>query len=445
MTTNSMTQPGYHHEPDPPAVYIETYGCQMNKLDTEHVRSILTAGGLSVTHDITTADVILLNTCGVRENAEQRIFGRLGELHALKVSRPGIIFGIIGCMAQRIGKALVNRDVRVVVGPDAYRELPGLIRRAALRPVIDVRLDQGETYEGISPFRESPKSAWVAVMRGCNNFCSYCIVPFTRGRERSVTASRIIAEIEGLVSGGWREVTLLGQNVAAYRDGETDFAGLLRQVAKTGMPWVRFLTSHPKDLSDEILEVMAAHGNVCNHLHLPLQSGSDEVLGAMNRGYTVDRYRSVIDRARSLVPGISITTDLLFGFPGESEADFQTTLRVMENIRFDFAFLYRYSERTGTRAAGLAGAVPGEIRIARLSEAIALQNAISREKNRERIGTETVVLVKDRSKDGRGWYGFSEANIPVVLTSPEKPVDIGSFVTVTVESTTGASLVGTVK
>jgi len=285
----------------------------------------------------------------------------------------------------------------------------------------------------------------VAVTRGCNNFCSYCIVPFTRGRERSVSADTIVREVERLKTGGWREVTLLGQNVNSYRDDDVDFAELLRRVAGTGIDWVRFLTSHPKDLSDSILDAMSANRTICRHLHLPLQSGSDSVLAAMNRGYTMDRYRRIIDRARDLMPGIGVTTDLIFGFPGETEEDFWATLAVMEEIQFDFAFLYRYSERAGTRAVGMSGQVAEETRIARLSEAISLQNSIAREKNRGRIGSETGVLIKDVSKDGLGWYGFSEESIPVVLKATDSILAPGMFVRAAIESTTGASLVGTVR
>ncbi len=427
-------------------VYIETYGCQMNKLDSEHVGAILRSAGYTMSDDITTADVILLNTCGVRENAEKRIFGRLGELQALRAARPGLVFGVLGCMAQRLGTDLVTRDVKIVTGPDAYRELPSMIETAANRPVVQVRLDPGETYEGIDPDRASPYSAWVAVMRGCDNFCSYCIVPFTRGRERSIPADRIVRGVENLRDSGWREVTLLGQNVNSYHDGGIDFAGLLRRVAETGMPWIRFLTSHPKDLSDDILATMATYNNICKHLHLPLQSGSDRVLASMNRGYTIEKYRGIIDRARAVMPGLSVTTDLMFGFPGETESDFRETIAVMRDLRFDFAFLYRYSERAGTSAVRLPGSVPEDLRIARLTEAITLQNAISREKNRERIGTDMVVLVKNRSKDGKGWYGFSEAGVPVVFTAPaHEKVEIGLFSTVRIESTTGASLVGSAR
>jgi tRNA-2-methylthio-N6-dimethylallyladenosine synthase len=424
------------------SVYIETYGCQMNKLDSENLAAILIDAGLAVVQDMRVADVILLNTCGVRENAEKRIHGRIGELSSLRAERPGLIFGVIGCMAQRLGESLLSNVVKVVAGPDSYRRLPELIAKVNARGVVDVRLDPSETYGGVSPVRESPFSAWIAVTRGCNNFCSYCVVPYTRGRERSIPAKSIIHEIERLRDGGYREVTLLGQNVNAYHDGVMGFSGLLERAAATGIGWIRFLTSHPRDLGDDILDVMAARRNVCPHLHLPLQSGSDSILAAMNRGYTVERYEAVADKARRLVPGISLTTDLIFGFPGETEEDFEATIALMERVRFDFAFLYRYSEREGTPACALPSQVPEQLRIERLKRAIALQNAIAAERNRSRIGSEQTVLVKGPSKDGAGWYGFSETSIPVVVSSGNGGLAPGDFVRVCIESTTGASLVG---
>ncbi|MHB9029170.1 MAG: tRNA (N6-isopentenyl adenosine(37)-C2)-methylthiotransferase MiaB [Candidatus Latescibacterota bacterium] len=424
------------------AVYIETYGCQMNKLDSENVAAILGESGFDVVEDIKAADVILLNTCGVRENAEMRIRGRVGELSSLRRERPRLAIGIIGCMAQRLGESLLSPVVKVVAGPDAYRRLPDMLRSLNSHGLADTALDTAEIYEDVVPVRSTPFSAWVAVMRGCNNFCSYCIVPYTRGRERSIPAHRVIRELEDLRAKGFREVTLLGQNVNSYRDGDTDFAELLVRAADTGMEWIRFLTSHPRDLNVRILEVMAARENICNHLHLPLQSGSDAILEAMNRRYTITRYLGLAEEARRIVPGVSLTTDLIFGFPGETEEDFRRTLSVMERVRFDFAFLYRYSEREGTKACDLPGSVPEEVRIERLKAAIELQNAITAEKNREQVGKIHTVLTKGPSKDRRGWYGFTETGVPTVYTTDDPSVLPGSFVKVRIESSTGASLVG---
>ena len=427
---------------EPRTIYIETYGCQMNKLDSETVAAILEDAGFTMTCDMTAADAILLNTCGVRENAENRIHGRIGELSSMRKDRPGLIFGIIGCMAQRLNRALLSNVVRIVAGPDSYRRLPGLIHDAMIGDAVDTRLDTSEVYADIDPVRESPFSAWVAVMRGCNNFCSYCIVPHTRGRERSIPAGDIVAEVARLHADGYREVTLLGQNVNSYHDGEVDFARLLEQVAATGIGWVRFLTSHPKDLNEDTLRVMTEYPNVCNHLHLPLQSGSDRILSAMNRRYTVGDYLSKVDRARSMVNGISISTDMIFGFPGETEEDFRATMELMERVRYDFAFLYRYSERAGTAACDLPGSVPEAERIRRLKAAIELQQAISSEKNRGLIKSEQVMLVKDRSKDGEGWYGFTETTVPAIIRNANHGIGPGSFVRMRVTATTGASLVG---
>jgi tRNA-2-methylthio-N6-dimethylallyladenosine synthase len=444
------------------SVYIETYGCQMNKLDSENVAAILHDGGFDVVDDMNAADVFLLNTCGVRENAEVRVHGRIGELSSLRKIRPGLVFGVIGCMAQRLGERLISDVVRVVAGPDSYRRLPEMIRSVnvhqhvsspqrmpctrrgprSARGAVDTRLDPSETYDGISPVRESPFSAWVAVTRGCDNFCSYCVVPYTRGRERSIPADRVIAEIERLLDEGFREVTLLGQNVNSYRDGSLDFAGLLDRAADTGMAWIRFLTSHPRDLGEGMIEVMARRANVCPHLHLPLQSGSDRVLRAMNRRYTVDRYLEIVEKARLFVPGISLTTDLIFGFPGETEEDYEATLALMERVRFDFAYLYRYSEREGTPACALPEPVPEPLRIERLKRAIGLQNSITAEKNREQIGRIHTMLLKGRSKDGLGWYGFTETSVPVVVGARGGSLRPGEFTRVLVETTTGASLVG---
>ncbi len=425
----------------PSSVYIETYGCQMNKLDSENVTAILASGGYTVVEDLHEADVILLNTCAVRDNAEKRIHGRIGELSSLRRGKPELLFGIIGCMAQRLGERLTG-VVSIVAGPDSYRRLPDMIRLASSGYVVDIALSQEETYRGIEPVRRDDHSAWIDVMRGCDNYCSYCVVPYTRGRERSIPLGEIIAELERLNEHGYREVTLLGQNVNSYHDGDVDFAELLDCAADTGIGWIRFLTSHPKDIDSRIFDVMARRANVCNQLHLPLQSGSDRILNAMNRLYTVDQYRAIVEQARTQVHGINISTDIIFGFPGETNEDFRATINLIEDIRFDFTFMYRYSEREGTKASLLPGKVPGEVRIERLKQAIELQNAIMRGNNKEHIGSILVVLVKGPSKDSKGWYGFTETNIPVVFTADDSSVGKGSFVSVRIEDTTGASLIG---
>ena len=425
-----------------PTIYIETYGCQMNKLDAETVGAILGEAGYGIVDSPAEADVILLNTCCVRERAEVRIHGRVGELMKYRSGRPGLVIGIIGCMAQRLGERLVRGAVRIVAGPDSYRRLPELIACAIGGAAVDTALDAGELYDDIRPVRTDPHTAWLAVMRGCNNFCSYCIVPYTRGRERSMSWRRVVDKAARLADDGVRELTLLGQNVNSYRDGDVDFAVLLDRIAEIGVPWVRFLTSHPRDLTVETLEVMAARETVCRHLHLPLQSGSDRVLAEMNRGYTVERYRGMVDEARRRIPGLALTTDLIFGFPGETEEDFRVTLALMEDIGFDFAFLYRYSEREGTKALGLPGTVPEDERLARLEEAICLQKAIGRKRHEALAGSVHRVLVKGVSKDGAGWHGMTETAAPVVFRGGE--LSAGEFADVLITGTTGASLMGTI-
>jgi tRNA-2-methylthio-N6-dimethylallyladenosine synthase len=280
------------------------------------------------------------------------------------------------------------------------------------------------------------------VTRGCNNFCSYCIVPYTRGRERRIPHEKVIESLRDLKKRGFREVTLLGQNVNSYYDDGVDFAGLLRACSNTGMEWIRFLTSHPKDLGSGILDVMGERPNICPHLHLPLQSGSDRILSSMNRGYTVNDYLSKAGEAREKVEGLSLTTDFIFGFPGETDEDFEVTLELMKKIRFNFAFLYRYSEREGTKAASFGEAVPEDVRLERLSKAIVLQRSITAEKNKEFEGTVHRILVKNTSKDGKGWFGMTETNIPAVFTSSGNGIRPGVFADVMINSTTGASLVG---
>jgi len=414
----------------------------MNKLDSELISSILTRSGHEIVSDMSKADVIFLNTCGVRDNAEQRIHGRIGELQSLRREHPHIIFGVLGCMAQRLGGKLTSKTVRIVAGPDSYRRLPAMLDEVVSGAVVDREFDEDETYDRIEPVRHSDKSAWVAVTRGCDNFCTYCIVPYTRGRERSVPMSDVLGEVQHLVDAGYREVTLLGQNVNSYRDGDTDFAEMLDRVAETGIPWVRFLTSHPKDLTANILDVMASRDNVCNHLHLPLQSGSNRILARMNRRYTREGYLGLVDEARKRMPDINLSTDVMFGFPGETDDDFADTIDIMKSVRYDFAFMYRYSEREGTRAVDMDGAVPEEIRIERLKKTIDMQNGIMFERNRERVGLIARVLLKGPSKDGKGWYGFSEASIPVIVTANGSRLEPGEFATVRIESSTGASLIG---
>ena len=384
-------------------VYIETYGCQMNVADTEVVFSILGAHGYVRTESIDEADVIMANTCSIRDNAEQRILGRIGQFVLLRKSRP-VIIGILGCMAERMKEQLLSDGrVDLVAGPDAYRRLPELLEAASEgHPQIDVILSREETYADINPVRidKGGVSAFISIMRGCNNVCSYCVVPYTRGVERSRDARTIIREACDCFERGYREVTLLGQNVDSYNFEGVSFAQLLEMVAGVSPQLrVRFSTSNPQDISDEVLETMAAHPNICRHIHLPVQSGSDRILEKMRRRYTAAWYLERVAKIRELMPDCAITTDVIAGFCSETEEDHRLTLDLFEKVGFDAAFMFAYSERPGTLAARkYPDDVPQDVKVRRLNEIIALQNRLSLESNRRDVGGEFEVLVEGPSK-----------------------------------------------
>jgi len=419
--------------------YIETFGCQMNKLDSEVLSGLLEGAGLSPSDSPEDADVVLVNTCSVREHAEQRVLERLRRLARWKRERPGRILGVVGCMAQRMGWELLTDvpHLDLVAGPDSYNKLPDVLERRDL-PVVLVEQD-GELYEGVEPRREGGVRAWVAIMRGCDNFCSYCIVPYVRGRERSRPHRSVVAEVEELARESYKDVTLLGQNVNSYCDGEVDFAGLLRLVDRAGVPRVRFLTSHPKDLSEEVLRAMAECPSLCEHLHLPIQSGSDRVLQLMRRSYTVERYIRIVEEARGLILDISITTDILVGFPGETEEDFERTLEVIRYVQFDDAYMYRYSPRPGTLAAQFPDDVPEEEKLRRLDEVIRLQREITWRVNERLVGSEVEVLIEAPAKRD-GMLGRTRTDKPVVVRG--EGLKVGDFVKVRVTGTTGPTLLG---
>ena len=385
-------------------VYIETYGCQMNVADTEIVFSILAKAGYGRTEDIAEADVILANTCSVRDNAEQRIWGRIEQFNFHRKTRPGVVTGILGCMAERFKEALLESGkVDVVAGPDAYRSLPRLLAAATQgHPQIDVLLSREETYGDIAPVRvdRNGVSAFISIMRGCNNVCSYCVVPYTRGAERSRDWKTIVREACNCAADGYKEITLLGQNVDSYRFEEIDFARLLALVAEAvpGLR-VRFSTSNPQDISDAVLETMAAHDNICRHIHLPVQSGSDRMLEKMRRRYTREGYLERVAKIRALMPDCAISTDVIAGFCSETEEDHRDTLSLFETVGFDAAFMFQYSERPGTLAAKkYPDDVPPEVKTRRLEEIIALQNRLSLESNRRDVGKTFRVLVEGPSK-----------------------------------------------
>ncbi len=429
-------------------LFIETYGCQMNVGDSEIVVSIMQREGYVYTERLDEADVILINTCSIRDNAEQRIWGRLAEMKRYRRAKPGLVVGIIGCMAERLKERLLDgpTGVDVVAGPDAYRDLPHLVREAeAGGKGVNVLLSTEETYAEIAPVRldRNGVSAFVAIMRGCNNFCSYCVVPYTRGRERSRDPQTIVDEARTLFGNGYREVTLLGQNVNSYRAGEVDFPELLRRVAAISpLLRVRFATSHPKDMSDRLLEVMAATPNICRAIHLPAQSGATSMLERMNRRYTREWYLGRVAAIRRLMPDCAITTDLIAGFSGETEEEHLQTLSLMREVGYDFAYMFKYSERPGTFAQKhLPDDVPDEVKSRRLQEIIALQNELGHASNLRDVGREFEVLVEGESRrDAKQLSGRTSQNKVVVFDRGTHRV--GDYVRVRITGCTPATLFG---
>jgi len=427
-------------------IYIETYGCQMNFADTELVMGILKNQGYQLARDIESANVILLNTCSIRDNAEQKIYHRLEHLKGLKRNRPGTLIGILGCMAERLRKNLIDEKkiIDLVVGPDEYRRLPEFIDTAfSGEKGIGVKLSRTETYDDIIPFREDGLSAWISVMRGCDKFCTFCVVPYTRGRERSRALNSITAEIRELSGRGFKEVTLLGQNVNSYSDGPKDFADLLAAAADIDPAIrIRFTTSHPQDLSMKLLRTIAGKQNICNYIHLPVQSGSNRILELMNRTYTIEHYLGLIEKAREIIPGVSFSTDIIAGFPGENGDDHLKTLEVMREVRYDGAFMFKYSPREGTKAYAMNDDVPEEIKTERLNSIIDLQHKISYEINQSQIGTFETVLVEGPSKKSDDdLSGRTDTNKVVVFNRVEG-VQPGDYVKVKIGRATSATLFG---
>ncbi|MDR1667185.1 MAG: tRNA (N6-isopentenyl adenosine(37)-C2)-methylthiotransferase MiaB [Bacteroidales bacterium] len=433
-------------------MYIETFGCQMNVNDSEVVASILAREGYAVTPHMEQADLILINTCSVRENAEQRVRGRLNVFRMEKKKRPGVLIGVMGCMAERLKEQLLEEEkaVDLVVGPDAYRELPQLVRNAGTgQKAVNVLLSREETYADISPVRmdRNGVSSFVSIMRGCNNRCTYCIVPYTRGVERSRSPETVLDEIGGLVAAGYKEVTLLGQNVDSYRwkNGNTvSFPRLLETVAAISPALrVRFATSHPKDMTEEVLHVMAAHPNICKSIHLPVQSGSSRLLERMRRRYTREWYLSRIDAIRRILPDCSISTDIIAGFCTETEADHAETLSLMRQVQFDYAFMFKYSERPNTPAAGkMKDDVPENVKSRRLQEIINLQGELSLESKQRFIGKTTEILAESISKKSPDQLsGRNSQNMVTVF--PKQRHTTGEYVQVRITGCTPATLQGT--
>jgi len=433
-------------------VYIETYGCQMNVADSEVVISILSKYGYSLTEKIGEAGLILINTCSIRDNAEQRIWGRLKAISHMKKGRKDLLIGLIGCMAERLKEKLLETEqvVDILAGPDAYRDLPSLIAEAETgHKAVNVLLSREETYADISPLRmdKNGVTSFVSIMRGCNNMCAYCVVPYVRGGERSRNPVSVLKEVEELFRTGYREVTLLGQNVNSYKwnyNNETvGFPELLEKVALVNpLLRIRFSTSHPKDISDDLLQTIARHENICKHIHLPVQSGSNRILKLMNREYSREWYMERVEAIRSIIPECALSTDMITGYCTETDDDHKESLSLMEWAGFDFAYMFKYSERPGTKAARkYKDDIPEQLKSNRLSEMIALQNKLSSESKKEDVGNIYEVLIEGFSKRSVDYLSGRTSQNKVVVF-PGGNLNKGEYVKVLVERCTSATLIG---
>ncbi|MFY7997757.1 MAG: tRNA (N6-isopentenyl adenosine(37)-C2)-methylthiotransferase MiaB [Candidatus Kapaibacteriota bacterium] len=449
-----------HSSPNARKLYVETYGCQMNVSDSEIVKSVMNQSGYAMTDKPDDADVILLNTCAIRENAERKIHERLMHLKFYKKRRRNLVVGVLGCMAERMRDELMETKqiVDVVVGPDEYRKLPEIVARAeAGEKGIAVKLSRVETYDDIEPLRTEGVSAWTSIMRGCDKFCTFCVVPFTRGRERSRGLPLIVAEAQQLWDAGFKEITLLGQNVNSYRDEatETDFADLLKATARAVPQMrIRYSTSHPYDMSDKLIATMAEYDNICKYIHLPVQSGSDRVLEAMNRHYTVAHYKERLRTIRDFMPHCALSTDIIVGFPTETADEHRMTADLMAEIRFDGAFMFLYSPREGTKAWKMEDDVPHDEKVRRLNEIIAQQQDISNEINQRALGTTERVLVEGPSRRNpeTAWFGRTDTNKIVVfphVTNQEASFTagyvIGDTINIRITKASPAMLTGVVE
>lgn len=434
-------------------LYIETYGCQMNFSDSEIVASVMTERGYLATENMDEADIVFINTCSIRDNAEQKVLNRLKHLQGLRKKNPGMVIGVLGCMAERMKTALLEEAelgmrVDMVVGPDSYRDLPQLMLDVESgQKAVNVLLSSEETYADITPVRYASNgvSAFISIMRGCENFCTYCVVPYTRGKERSRSPYSILDEAKQLFDQGYREITLLGQNVNSYAWQENqenwDFPVLMERMAQLNpLLRIRFATSHPKDMSDKLLEVIARHENICRSIHLPMQSGSTSVLKRMNRKYTREMYMERISKIKSMIPDCSISTDIIAGFCGESEQEHQDTISMMQWAGFDFAYMFKYSERPGTVAAkNMKDDIPEEIKGERLQQIINLQNQLSLKSNQADLGKVQEVLVEGKSKKSKEYVSGRNSQNKVVVF-PDQGFKPGDYVQVKIVSCSSATL-----
>lgn len=427
-------------------IYIETYGCQMNVADTELIKTILNRAGHKVVENPEDANIFFMNTCSIRENAENKIIHRLDNIKPLKQKKEQFIVGILGCMAEKVRDNFIKNYpiVDIVVGPDEYRNLPQYIDKALQGGKgIGVKLSRVETYDDIIPTRDNNLLAQISIMRGCDKFCSYCVVPFTRGRERSRNFDSIINEIKQLAEQGYKEVTLLGQNVNSYRFENKDFADLLEAAAVAAPKMrIRYTTSHPIDLSDKLLEVMAKYDNICKYLHLPVQSGSNRILQLMNREYTIEHYLRIIEKAKTLMPDIAISTDIIAGFCTETDEDHLATLNLMNAVKYDGAYMFKYSPRENTKAYKMVDDVPDIIKTRRLQEIIDLQQKHSLENNQKLVGQKQIILVEDFSKKSNNYVIGRTDNNKSTIVELNGNIKFGDLIEVEIEKVTSATLFG---
>ena len=425
---------------------LETYGCQMNVADSELVEGILTNLGLEKTADYDEADAIFLNTCAIRENAETKVHSKLGNLHKIKLNKPHLIIGVLGCMAQNLKDDLLKNKpyVDIILGPDSYRKIPDLINRHVKdnKSIVDTKLSRYEVYENLFPSRGDTFNAWVSIMRGCDKFCSFCIVPFTRGRERSRSVESIVEEVKKAVDQGFVEITLLGQNVNSYNFEGKSFSDLLLAVSDiNGVKRIRYTSPHPQDINIELLEVMASRKNICNYVHFPMQSGSNEVLKRMNRTYTREHFYDMAMKIREIMPNCGLSTDIIVGFPGETDEQFRETLDLMEAIKFNSAFTFKYSPRPYTKAEQFSDQISEEIKKIRLDEMLILQRKHTLELNQKMIGTfQQVLIEKESKKSNLHWAGRTDSNEWVIIEKNNS--NIKDIVPVEISNATGVILHG---
>jgi len=427
--------------------FVETYGCQMNEYDSELVGQILGNLGYSKSNKIEEADAIFLNTCSIREKAEETVHNRLDSLAYLKKQKKHLIIGVLGCMAQNLKDALLESKpyVDVILGPDSYRKLPDIIkfRNSNINHVVDTKLSKYEIYDDLFPKRKDGINAWISIMRGCDKFCTFCIVPFTRGRERSRSISSVIKEAKNVLKSGYKEITLLGQNVNSYSTSEGDFPVLLDRLGKIkDIKRIRYTSPHPRDINEDLLKVMIKHDNICNQIHLPLQAGSSRILKRMNRTYTKEQFLKLVNMIKTYIPDCGLTTDIIVGFPGETEEDFQETLEVVSKVKFDTAFMFKYSARPGTKASHYTDSISEDIKQARLQTLIEFQQKISLMNNRKKIGLDLdVIIEKDSKKSSKQWAGRTESNTWVIFDKTDKH-QIGDMVNINILDAKGITLFG---